>query len=114
MYEVKSTIAGACTATALLAVEHVACWKLNLPLVVRYALGTGAIVAGATVSGALRDDLKPVRELCVIAGAGGALVVALHWWREIRGERPQDIEAAFQMGKLAAKWEVKSAVHRKQ
>lgn len=106
--EFRAVRAGALTAALLALAEHIALWPYRdrLPLAARYTLGVAAIGAGVTVSAARRKRWSGVISFWCCAGASGAAVVALHFWRSLRGESAWPGHL-FEAGRVAGKAEAR-------
>lgn len=97
MYEL---LTGILLTLLLLSIQHFGLWEIKMPLVLRYTLGTAALGAGATLALGMIGDWWAVGVVWLVAGAGGALIAPLHLWRHYRGQKPADVEDAFQAGAL--------------
>lgn len=98
--DVAPLLTGILLALLLLAVEHFLLWQSKIHLVVRYALGLGAVGAGLTVVALLAGHMTII-DFWAVTGCSGLLVGLLHYWRHRTGQRPSDIEDAFHAGELA-------------
>lgn len=97
MYEF---IIGGMVSTALLILEHALLWRIRLSRIARYTLGTTGLLSGFTVALLLLGDVRAVVGIWAITGIGGAVVGALHLWRNHKGEQPAEIESAYLAGQL--------------
>lgn len=110
VYEPLAIFLGSCLASALLILSHLALWQRRLSLSARYTVGVACIGVGVTISAALLAEWIVAIVFWPVAGAGGATVVVLHWWRAQRNEPPGETDATYQAGRLVGHAEEASRV----
>lgn len=89
MIEFQAIVAGGSLTSVVLAILHLLLWEArpNMKLVPRYTIGVAVINLGLTVTGWLLGVWIIPIAAWGVAGMGGAVVGALHLWREAKAQR---------------------------
>jgi hypothetical protein len=97
-HDLEADLTGAAVAAAILAAEHLALYdrRDELHPTARYALGVIGIGIGHTLACALQGDVRGALRFWLVAGAGGAAVLAGYAARgELPGERLDWVTRGF-------------------
>lgn len=103
--EWQSTARGALISATLVTTEHLALWDVRLPLTWRYTIGMATVGVGITLAAMERRDWRTAVDFWAITGASGCIVAGLHFWREARGDKPREILAAREAGRILERLE---------
>jgi uncharacterized membrane protein len=98
-----ASIEGATISAALALIEHIALWEDQdrIPLVVRYTIGTVAILLGFTHTARRMGRLDLALALWGIACAAGAVVASAH---ATRHSQPDELDLLLEGGDANAVW----------